>query len=488
MLLSHDSESTGEFRFKMAEADPVEGKVSANGSPISSSDRHSESYSRLKLKSASSVESVILGREVFEPREKFTLYKVEVNNGERAWVVYRRYSDFVLLNKKLKRLFPNFQLNLPPKRFFKDNFSRNFIEKRQQGLEEFMRNLFALKKNLESEPVRKFFRLDNPPGPNEDLEASRTFCDSLQQSVRSLKNEIVEKDYELARLRGELAHSTADSSGFTRQNGPSYSEKVLQHRLTEAQETAKRAAEELDKMREEQRAEEALAKTTRMTERQQRELQLRDQMKEFQEKQRKEDDRIKDLVACFAERGRVQIDIGGRKIDVNTVDGVTECERDLRKALAESRETLEKLHQEQLGMYKRELEEIKVEQVRTEHQLQTSKVEAQTLRNSLEQVHARHYQDLTARDRIIQDYQKQQSEMQHYITGTEQKYFYSLVLGVKLNMAFWGRCNQAINQLKPAALFAKVRNQGVSIEHWPSWVSRELATVADTVEGEGKGW
>lgn len=29
------------------------------------------------------------------------LYKIEVNNGSETWIVYRRYADFVLLNKKV---------------------------------------------------------------------------------------------------------------------------------------------------------------------------------------------------------------------------------------------------------------------------------------------------------------------------------------------------------------------------------------------------
>lgn len=57
------------------------------------------------------IDSHILGKETLEQREKFTLYKIEVNNGQKSWIIYRRYGDFVLLNKKLRRLFPEFRLH-----------------------------------------------------------------------------------------------------------------------------------------------------------------------------------------------------------------------------------------------------------------------------------------------------------------------------------------------------------------------------------------
>lgn len=82
------------------------------------------------------IDSCILGKETLEQRERFTvstvvwyfdiahclcllnlhacvslfaifprlstqLYKIEVNNGTKTWIIYRRYGDFVLLNKKV---------------------------------------------------------------------------------------------------------------------------------------------------------------------------------------------------------------------------------------------------------------------------------------------------------------------------------------------------------------------------------------------------
>ncbi len=196
--------------------------------------------------SRNGVASSICGREVFEPRERFTLYKVEVNNGERRWFVYRRFSDFVLLNKKLKKAFPRFQLNLPPKRFFKDNFNKDFIQKRQAGLEEFMRHLFSLRDVMGTVPVNQFFRLDNPPGPDEDLNASRNYCRSLEESVSTLKSDIREQDYEISHLRSELARMEFNNGNpmmYNAQSDASFTEKIIQQKLLAAEEKSKRVFE-----------------------------------------------------------------------------------------------------------------------------------------------------------------------------------------------------------------------------------------------------
>ena len=426
--------------------------------------------------------SAIRGQETFEPQGRFTLYKVEVNNGERTWIVYRRYSDFVLLNKKLKRKFPGFQLNLPPKRIFRNNFDRLFIQKRQRGLEDFMKHLFSLQDVMEAEPVRKFFRLDNPPGPNEDLTASRDYCHSLEVSLKSLKKEIHDQDYELGHLRSELARmqfNAGDPNAYKSQIDASFTEKVLQQKLIAAEEIAFRAGQEVERMRVDANAEKALEQSTRQTEKHRRELHVRELMREFHHKQQQEDEAVKSMAAAFAGCGKVSVDIGGRSIDFNTIEGVAEREEDLNRAITEARKTLEDLHKEHLELNKKEIEDLKTDLVRLEYQLQTANTEAQTLRDMLAQVHASRNEEIISKDKVIFECQNQLVEARHYAESTEQKYFYSLILGVKLNMALWGKATDTINQLRPSSLFSRVRDQGISIEHWPSWVSRELATLAD---------
>eukprot|EP00794_Sanderia_malayensis_P008017 gene8017-8876_t len=431
-----------------------------------------------------SLASSICGREIFEPRERFTLFKVNVNNGERRWVVYRRFSDFVLLNKKLKKLFPRFQLNLPPKRFFKDNFNKDFIQKRQVGLEEFMRHLFSLRHVMDTAPVKQFFRLDNPPGPYEDLGASRNYCRSLEESVSSLKIDLKEQDYELSYLRSELARmqfNNGSQMAYKSQNESCFAENVLQKKLVAAEETAKRATQEVERLKVEIQAQRALELSTRNEERQKRDMLLRDNLRCFNSKQQEEDDKLKEMVASFGALGQLRIDLGGRSIDVRTAEGVPEKEIEVRNALTESRKALDELYKGHLEYYKTEIEDLKTDLVKTEYQLQTASTEIQNMKDALAEVHANRYEEMIKRDGVIYEYQKQLEEAQRYTSNAEQKYFYSLILGVKLNMALWGKATVEINQLKPAILFAKVRDQGISIEHWPSWISRELATLADLV-------
>eukprot|EP00112_Aurelia_sp_Birch-Aquarium-sp1_P011697 Seg2460.3 transcript_id=Seg2460.3/GoldUCD/mRNA.D3Y31 product="hypothetical protein" protein_id=Seg2460.3/GoldUCD/D3Y31 len=202
-------------------------------------------------------------------------------------------------------------------------------------------------------------------------------------------------------------------------------------------------------------------------------------MREFHHKQQQEDEAVKSMAAAFAGCGKVSVDIGGRSIDFNTIEGVAEREEDLHKAITEARKTLEDLHKEHLELNKKEIEDLKTDQVRLEYQLQTANTEAQTLRDMLAQVHASRNEEIISKDKVIYECQNQLAEARHYAGSTEQKYFYSLILGVKLNMALWGKATDAINELRPTSLFARVRDQGISIEHWPSWVSRELATLAD---------
>lgn len=427
-----------------------------------------------------SVASAIRGQETFAPRERFTLYKVEVNNGQRTWIVYRRYSDFVLLNKKLKKLFPGFLLNLPPKRVFRNNFDRFFLQKRQRGLEDFMKHLFSLQDVMDTAPVRKFFRLDNPPGPDEDLTASRDYCSNLEASITSLKRELQEQDYELVRLRGEL--TTMELNGGSAvskpETGPSFTEKVLQQKLIAAEESAQQARQELERLRIDITAEKALEQSTRQTERHQRDLQLRDLMKEFAATHLEQDEAVKGMAAAFSNLADVNICISGRSIDLRPVEGVTEKEDDLKRALENARQAMEQVHKEHLEIYKKEIEDVKSDLVRMEYQLQTTKTDNQTLRDAMARMHASRDEEIINRDRLIYQYQNELAETKRYVESTEQKYFFSLVLGVKLNMALWGKASDAVNLLRPQNLFVKVREQGIAIENWPGWVSRELSSLS----------
>lgn len=52
--------------------------------------------------------------------------------------MYKYSLTFLCL--QLRKSFPNIRLSLPPKRWFRDNFDKNFIEDRQLGLQAFVDN------------------------------------------------------------------------------------------------------------------------------------------------------------------------------------------------------------------------------------------------------------------------------------------------------------------------------------------------------------
>lgn len=147
----------------------------------------------------------VLGYEVMEERAKFTVYKILVRKtADESWVVFRRYADFSRLNDKLKEMFPGFRLALPPKRWFKDNYDSDFLEDRQLGLQAFLQNLIAHKDIAQSQAVREFLCLDDPPGPFDSLEESRAFCETLEESNFRLQKELLEKQKEINALKKQL--------------------------------------------------------------------------------------------------------------------------------------------------------------------------------------------------------------------------------------------------------------------------------------------
>ncbi|KAK6186466.1 hypothetical protein SNE40_008500 [Patella caerulea] len=147
----------------------------------------------------------ILGHEVMESRSKFTVYKIEVErDGFDKWFVFRRYNDFYQLHEKLKELFPNFRLALPPRRWFRSNYDKDFLEERTLGLQAFLNNITGHRDICNSKYVRDFFCFDDPPGPHDSLEESRALCENLEETVYNLRKELSEKEEEMEILQEEL--------------------------------------------------------------------------------------------------------------------------------------------------------------------------------------------------------------------------------------------------------------------------------------------
>ncbi|KAM7401006.1 hypothetical protein PAMA_005283 [Pampus argenteus] len=147
----------------------------------------------------------LLGYEILEDRAKFTVYKILVAESKAdSWVIFRRYTDFCRLNDKLKELFPGLCLDLPPKRWFKDNYDEEFLEERQIGLQTFLQNLTVHKDIINSGAVRHFLYLVDPPGPFDSMEESRAFCETLEETNHRLHMELLEKQKEVDILKKTL--------------------------------------------------------------------------------------------------------------------------------------------------------------------------------------------------------------------------------------------------------------------------------------------
>ena len=151
------------------------------------------------------VQVPIMGYEVMEERAKFTVFKINVQRTEGDnWFVFRRYTDFVRLNERVKKRFPGLSLSLPPKRWFRDNYDKNFLEDRLLGLQAFVNNCTSHREICNSKPVRDFFCFDDPPGPHDSIEESRAHCENLEDSVNTFRNVIDAKDREIDLLKEQL--------------------------------------------------------------------------------------------------------------------------------------------------------------------------------------------------------------------------------------------------------------------------------------------
>lgn len=147
----------------------------------------------------------VTGFEIMEQRAKFTVFKLHVHRGRNDnWFIFRRYTDFVQLQSKLKLVFPTFHFALPPKRWFRDNFDKSFLEDRQLGLQAFIDSVLCHRDVCNSQPVQEFFCFNDPPGPHDSLESARAYCEHLEDVVYSLKKDMKQKDSEIDLFKEEL--------------------------------------------------------------------------------------------------------------------------------------------------------------------------------------------------------------------------------------------------------------------------------------------
>ncbi|XP_075228995.1 sorting nexin 16 [Lycorma delicatula] len=141
----------------------------------------------------------IVGYEVMEERARFTVYKLKIENklNGDCWFVFRRYTDFARLHSKLKTDFPKYNLNLPRKRWFGDNFDERFIEERASGLQKFIDDIVCDQQLIMYPPVRDFFCLDEPPLNENGDESKQAVFEALDEIIFNFNKVILEKDQKI---------------------------------------------------------------------------------------------------------------------------------------------------------------------------------------------------------------------------------------------------------------------------------------------------
>lgn len=121
-----------------------------------------------------------------------------------CWLVLRRYTDFQRLNNKLKADFPQINLTLPRKKIFGDNFSSVFLSNRVQGLQAFINIVMANEQLRQSQLVRDFFCLDEPPAYSDSMEECRAIFEAQEETIAHLKLQLRAKEDIILTLQQEL--------------------------------------------------------------------------------------------------------------------------------------------------------------------------------------------------------------------------------------------------------------------------------------------
>ncbi|XP_047040164.1 sorting nexin-16 [Helicoverpa zea] len=162
-----------------------------------------------EIKKYESLQIPIVGYEIMEERARFTIYKLKVedDNSDQSWLVFRRYTDFVRLYSRIKAEQPNLNLPLPGKRWFRDNFEPAFLEDRVRGLQIFVN---AILSKLPNHPVvREFFCLDEPPQVFSYQPEVQAVYGALEDSITTLKMQLKQKDATIMHLQKRLAQFEA---------------------------------------------------------------------------------------------------------------------------------------------------------------------------------------------------------------------------------------------------------------------------------------
>jgi len=143
-------------------------------------------------------------------KKPYTIYEIEVRSSSTiTWVIYKRYSGFYALHQELQKAYENSKdggvairlPQLPPKRLTR-LLAPEFVEKRKEELQEYLRAIIAIPALLHSPILLKFLEVPDSVRP---MLASRAPSHKLLQDIESKegedeKQDMAQKSYEERRV------------------------------------------------------------------------------------------------------------------------------------------------------------------------------------------------------------------------------------------------------------------------------------------------
>ena len=102
-------------------------------------------------------------------KEKYVNYKVYVRSSNETWFVVRRYKEFRTMYDRLKKIYPDAGLVIPPKKVF-GNFSQKTINERVNGLNNLVSKIIVTPGALSEPCVVEFFNTRSFPGMGEETD------------------------------------------------------------------------------------------------------------------------------------------------------------------------------------------------------------------------------------------------------------------------------------------------------------------------------
>lgn len=184
-------------------------KISWEASLFSESNEHASVCfeDMYRPQSAGGVCTPIVGYEVLQKRKTCTMFKINVIMETRNWFVFRTYTDFVLLDKELRKSFPGVCVKLPTNSIFRNKYTSKFLERRLRDLQLYMDVLMQHDEMSNCPAIRDFLDLDDPPGPFNDLMQSKAYCEQMEENVMELNKKIKELETELDSTKLKLDQS-----------------------------------------------------------------------------------------------------------------------------------------------------------------------------------------------------------------------------------------------------------------------------------------